>query len=166
MTLTWTFIQTTQPTTPRKSWLLVSNTYYEPHPSLQVSSHQLLPLLWTCSLLGGWCWVCWHAAGYSSVWSWCSTFQGPSLVLSGHTVPLSRVSRQVSCPGANMLLYKHRKPCMMYSGPSQEGLWWSSPIIPPHQTIRRGQAVELVPSHTHSFKAEQNLMQLCSQWSI
>ena len=42
MTLIWTFIWT-QPTAPRKTWLLLSNTHYDPHPSLQASPPSSVP---------------------------------------------------------------------------------------------------------------------------
>ena len=74
---------------------------------------------------------------------WAPRSRGPAeRCIPGHTALLSRAGL---LSWGNMLLYKHRKPCTMCSGPSPEGLWWSSPIIPPHLTMPRGRR-----PHTHT----------------
>lgn len=155
MTLTWTWIWTTQPTMPRKTLTFILRHLLRTSPKFAGFFTAILPSHSgpAHSRVGG--------AGPAASLYGAGTprSRGPAEhCIPRHTAPLSRAGL---LSWANMLSYKHRKPCTMCSGPSPEGLWWTSPIMPPHQTMPRGWR-----PHTHTVKAEprsQRLMPLCSQ---
>lgn len=165
-TLDWTFTWTTQPTTPRKTWLLFLNTCKDHLPKFASFTPSLPPASphhsGPAHSEAGRCWGCWHCG----------------LPLSKEVMlPISSTSwvlpttpqfwrGQLCCPCANKLLCKHRKPCHCVLYLLRKGCGGAAQLS---HHIRQCPAARLwnwALTHTHTHTLKFSIIHLSKQVSF
>lgn len=140
MTLTWTFNGQPNTTPSNLAFIFKHLQCSLPRFARFITPHSSLPL-GPAHSWGGRCWSCWHLADYLSVQSWCPI---PRAQVSGaHLATHSSFKQSRSVVLGLMCCFtntrNHVNVFCTFSGRAVV----ESPIIPPHQTMPRVQAVGL-----------------------